>query len=150
MGKITPHPAIARGPRLRPPEPLTRHHDVSEFDCGKPDLNNWLVHYALRSEGRSARAYVVTADQRVVGYYCLVAGAVMRDQLPKSMRRNLPDQVPVIVLGRLAVDLKFKSRGFGQGLLKDALLHVKPIIVTLAHRASFLCRFGSVPRPRGG
>jgi GNAT superfamily N-acetyltransferase len=122
MGKVTPHPSIARGPQLRPPEHLGVGHDVSSFDCGKPDLNAWLGRQASRSEGRSARTYVIAVDSRIVGYYCLVAGSVIRDELPKSLRRNLPDQVPVIVLGRLAVDVKFVSRGLGKGLLKDALL----------------------------
>src|SRR5260370_20653423 len=121
MGKVTPHPTIARGPQLRPPEHLTGRHDVSTFDCGKTDLNKWLVRQARRSEGRSARTYVVTVDSRVVGYYCLAAGSVIRDELPKAgLRRNAPDQVPVIVLGRLAVDAKFAFRGFGKGLLRDA------------------------------
>jgi GNAT superfamily N-acetyltransferase len=122
MGKVTPHPAIARGPQLRPPQRLVADHDVSTFDCGKLDLNDWLVRQASRSEGRSARAYVITVGMRIVGYYCLVAGSVMRGELPKALRRNLPEQVPVIVLGRLAVDKKFQSRGLGKGLLKDALL----------------------------
>jgi GNAT superfamily N-acetyltransferase len=122
MGEVTPHPSIARGPQLRPPEHLRVSQDASRFDCGKPDLNDWLARQANRSEGRSARTYVITVGSRVVGYYCLVAGSVIRDELPKSVRRNLPDQVPVIVLGRLAVDVKFASRGLGKGLLKDAFL----------------------------
>jgi len=136
MGKVTPHPAITRGPQLRPPEHLTTQHDVSAFDCGKPDLNDWLARQARQSDGKSARTYVVASDLRVVAYYCLAAGAVIRGELPNArLRRNLPAQVPVIVLGRLAVDSKFSSRGLGKGLLKDALLRSLTVSETVGARA---------------
>jgi GNAT superfamily N-acetyltransferase len=158
MGKVTPHPTIARGPQLRPPERLTTLHDVSEFDCGNPDLN-WLVRQARRVDGRSARTYVVAVDRRVVGYYCLAAGAVIRGELPSArLRRNLPDQVPVIVLGRLAIDLKFSSRGLGKGLLKDTLLRSLTVSEMVGARAvlvhaiddgacGFYRKFGFLPFP---
>ncbi len=159
MGKVTPHPTIVRGPQLRPPEHLNTRHDVANFDCGKPDLNSWLVRQSRKSEGRSARTYVVTIDDIVVGYYCLAAGSVIRDELPKaSLRRNAPDQVPVIVLGQLAVDIKFASRGFGTGLLKDALLRSLNVSEAVGARAvlvhaidseacGFYLKFGFLPFP---
>ena len=121
---------------MRPPERLSSSHDVSAFDCGKPDLNNWLVRQARISEGRSARTYVVAVGSRVVGYYCLAAGSAIRDDLPRAgLRRNAPEQVPVIVLGRLAVDLKFAARGFGKGLLQDALLRCLNVSEAVGARA---------------
>jgi GNAT superfamily N-acetyltransferase len=159
MGKVTPHPVMVRGPQLRPPERLSAAHDISGFDCGKPDLNDWLVRQARRSEGRSARTYVATADSRVVGFYCLAAGSVIRDQMPNAnLRRNVPEQVPVIVLGRLAVDKKFAGRGFGKGLLKDALLRCLNVSEAVGARAvlvhaiddeacGFYRKFGFLPFP---
>src|ERR1700737_1796803 len=159
MGKGTPPPAIVRGPQLRPPVHLTARHDVSTFDCGKTDLNNWLIRQACRSEGRSARTYVITVDLRVVGYYCLAAGSVIRAELPRAgLRRNAPDQVPVIVLGRLAIDAKFASRGFGKGLLKDAILRCLNVSEAVGARAilvhaiddeacGFYRKFGFLPFP---
>ena len=121
---------------MRPPERLVPSHNVSIFDCGKPDLNDWLVRQARRGEGRSARTYVVSVERRVVGYYCIAAGSVIREELPKaSLRKNMPDQVPVIVLGRLAVDLQFACRGFGKGLLKDALLRSLNVSESVGARA---------------
>ena len=38
------------------------------------------------------------------------------------VRRNMPDPVPVMVLGRLAVDRAYQGRGLGEGLLRDAIL----------------------------
>jgi GNAT superfamily N-acetyltransferase len=144
---------------MRPPERLVPQHDVSTFDCGKPDLNDWWVRQAHRGEGRSARTYVVSVDWRVAGYYCIAAGSVIREELPKaSLRKNMPDQVPVIVLGRLAVDLEFASQGLGKGLLKDALLRSLNVAESVGARAvlvhaiddgacGFYTKFGFLPFP---
>jgi predicted N-acetyltransferase YhbS len=122
MGNVTPHPSIAGGPLLRPPEPLREDHLLAGFDCGKPDLNRWLLERGRKSEGRTSRTFVACADRHVVGYYCLSTGAVIRDALPRSLRRNTPDAVPVFVMGRLAVDLRHQGKGFGKGLVRDAIL----------------------------
>ncbi len=123
MGNVTPlTQPTGGGPQPRPPEPLRDHHNITGFDCGKPDLNRWLARRSFESEGRTARTFVVSADGRVVGFYCLSTGSVIRSELPKSFTRNTPDPVPVLVMGRLAVDLKYQHRGFGAGLLKDAIM----------------------------
>jgi GNAT superfamily N-acetyltransferase len=104
------------------PEPLNERHDVSNFDCGNAPLNDWLKRQTASGEGLSARTYIVTGNGVIAAYYCLVAGSVARSVLPNAkLRRNMPDQVPVIVIGRLAVDLRFQRAGLGQGLLKDAI-----------------------------
>jgi predicted N-acetyltransferase YhbS len=114
---------------------------------------------ARASEGRSARTYVVAAGRRVIGYYCLAAGSVTRADLPRaSLRRNQPEQVPVIVLGRLAVDVDFAGCGIGKGLLKDALarslsaaagIGVRGILVhAIDHQAAgFYLKFQFLPFP---
>jgi GNAT superfamily N-acetyltransferase len=108
---------------ISPPEPLTSAHDLSAFDCGVPELNDWLKLRAALSEAKTSRTYIVTNDRRVVAYYCLSAGAVLRGELPSSkLRRNTPEQVPVIAIGRLAVDRACQGKGYGKGLLKDAIL----------------------------
>jgi predicted N-acetyltransferase YhbS len=63
-----------------------------------------------------------SARATVVGYYCLATGAVVRDEAPKPMQRNMPDPIPVVVLGRLAVDQQFQGLGIGRALLRDAVL----------------------------
>jgi GNAT superfamily N-acetyltransferase len=60
----------------------------------------------------------------VVGYYCLATGAIVRAEAPKSLQRNMPDPIPIIVLGRLAVDQRYQGHGFGKALLRDAILRV--------------------------
>ena len=106
-----------------PPEPIKPTHDVETFDCGNPTLNDWLRKRALESETTGAsRTYVVCYENKVVGYYCLASGSVIRAEAPGKIRRNMPDPIPVMVLGRLAVDVSHQSKGIGKGLVKDAVL----------------------------
>lgn len=114
---------------------------------------------ALHSEGRSARTYVVTAAGRVLAYSCLAAGAVVRSNLGRvKLRASMPDQVPVIVLGRLAVDRAWQARGLGRGLLKEGivralgasdLIGVRAILVHAIDEAAvaFYRRFGFLDSP---
>lgn len=111
-------------PRPTPPEPLTPTHDCREFDCGEPALNDWLRLRALANESRFSRTYVTCMEGRVVGFYCLSAGAVDRAVVPGRLRRNAPDRVPVTILGRLAVARGHAGQGIGADLLSDALARV--------------------------
>ena len=110
-------------PPLSAPEHLTAQHDVSAFDSGVPELDTWLERRALQNEASGAsRTYVVSAGGRVVGYYALATGAVAQQGATGKVRRNMPEPIPVMVLGRLAVDREQQGRGLGSALLKDALL----------------------------
>lgn len=111
-------------PKLQSPVPLRADHDISSFSCQHDSLNSWLVKRALANGMSGAtRTYVVcAADRRVVGYYALAAGALAAVAAPSRLRRNMPDPLPLIVLGRLAVDSAWIGRGIGSGLLKDAVL----------------------------
>lgn len=106
---------------LSSPQAISADDDPNHFDCGTEVLNAWLRRHALRSEGSSARTYVVREGARVVGYYCLATGGVTRTSVPRKIRHGLPDPVPVMILGRLAVDKSYQRRGIGSGLLRDAL-----------------------------
>jgi GNAT superfamily N-acetyltransferase len=110
-------------PTFRAPEHLTARHDVSGFDSGVPELDTWLKRRALQNEASGAsRTYVVSARGRVVGYYALATGAVAQQEATGKVRRNMPDPIPVMVIGRLAVDREYQRHGLGSALLKDALL----------------------------
>lgn len=113
-------------PALLAPVLLTTGHDTSAFTCRHESLSIWLHKRALANAASGAsRTYVVCADkdpQQVVGYYALAAGSIAGAAAPGSLRRNMPDPLPVIVLGRLAVHGEWLARGIGSGLLKDALL----------------------------
>ncbi len=110
---------------LAAPVPLSTIHDLEPFDCGVRSLDTWLTRQALKNEASgSSRSYVVCKGNTVVGYYCLAAGAIVRNEAPKPVQRNMPDPIPVMVLGRLAVDRAYQDTGIGSGLLRDAIFRV--------------------------
>lgn len=147
--------------RLRHPVPLTRQHDRSEFDSGHRLLDSWLRTRALKNETSGASRTFVTTQipgDAVAGYYTLAASAVAVRTAPGSVRRNMPDPVPVILLGRLAVDHRFQGSGIGASLLRDAMLrvvqasHVVGVRALLVHAidenaAAFYQRFGFIASP---
>jgi GNAT superfamily N-acetyltransferase len=107
------------------PEKLRANHDLSEFDCGEPELDNWLRRRALNNEqSGAARTYVVCSGQQVVGYYALAVGAVAHVEASGRVRRNMPDPIPVMIIGRLAVHKDFQGRKIGPALLRDAILRI--------------------------
>jgi ribosomal protein S18 acetylase RimI-like enzyme len=101
---------------------LTSNHELGSFDCGVPDLNIWLRTSALRNQKENtSRTFVLTEDEKVVAFYCLATASTERESLPNSKQRNSPRDVPLISLGRLAVDIKFQGLGIGALLLRDAI-----------------------------
>ena len=109
---------------LKAPVPLTAEHDVADFDCTEPALNDWLKQRALKNESRFSRTYVVCDDDRVVAYVCVSAGSIERAAVPAKLRRNAPDAIPVSVIGRLAVSKDYAGQGLGADLLADALRRI--------------------------
>jgi GNAT superfamily N-acetyltransferase len=110
---------------------LARRHERSSFDFGQPALNDWLIHKAGQFERRDlARTYVATRPEEthVGGYYAISSHRVLFEALPEAEAKGLPRlDVPVLLLGRLAVDQAFQGKGLGALLLIDALrraLHV--------------------------
>ena len=113
----------AAAPTWGAPEHLNASHDLTAFDSGVAALDDWLKKRALGNEATGAsRTYVVCVGSRVVGYYALAAGAVAEREATGRVRRNMPDPVPVMLLGRLAVDKACQGLGVGAGLLRDAIL----------------------------
>ncbi len=110
--------------RISAPVPLTADHDLSEFDCGEPALNDWLKNRALQNESRFSRTYVISEDDKVVAYFCISAGAVRRGAAPSQLRRNAPEPIPVAIIGRLAVSRKQAGKGLGADILADALRRI--------------------------
>jgi GNAT superfamily N-acetyltransferase len=108
---------------LSAPTLLAPEHETRSFACGEPILDDWLKRRALANQASGAsRTFVVTDDdRRVMGYYALAAGAVAHQDATRSIRRNMPDPVPVMVLGRLAVDVRAQPQKLGAALLQDAL-----------------------------
>jgi len=98
-------------------------HQLDDFSCGEEVLDNWLKRRARSNqENGASRTYVVTEGEgRVIGYYCLSSGAIAAVDAPGSVRRNMPDPIPMAILGRLAIDTSFQGRGIGTAMLQDAV-----------------------------
>jgi GNAT superfamily N-acetyltransferase len=159
MGEVTDI-SIALGGKLSPPSAITSAHDLTQFHCGIEALDDWLRFRALKNEGRSSRTYIVSQGRTAVGYYCLSTGAEKRASIPLKIARNTPDPVPLILLGRLAVDLNHQGMGIGAGLLKDALQRVAQISKAVGSRAlivhaidqnamAFYVKYGFIEFPYG-
>jgi len=109
--------------KLHAPQPLTADHQLNTFNCGETSLDEWLKRRALlnQSNGASRTFVVVDESQLVMGYYALAAGAVHHQDATRSIRQNMPDPIPVMVLARLAVDISTQGMQLGAGLLRDAV-----------------------------
>lgn len=144
---------------LASPVPLTKGHDVAGFTCGIASLDAWLKTRALKNQMTGAsRSYVVCEGVRVLAYYALASGAVAISTAPGAFRRNMPDPVPVVVLGRLAVDTSLHGVGYGRALVRDAgyrmiqaadTIGIRGMIVhALSPQAkAFYERVGFIPSP---
>lgn len=106
---------------INPPQLITPEHNVLEFNSKSETLNKWLKEKALKSEGDTARTYVVTIENQVIGYYCLATSSVAHFIATSKAKRNAPDPIPCMLIGRLAVDTKWEGQGIGSGLLRDAI-----------------------------
>lgn len=112
-------------PRPSAPQPLGTDHDLDAFTSGVEPLDDWLKHRALHNEVEGgSRSFVVCEGRRVVGYYSLAAGSVLSGVATGRVRRNMPNPIPIVLLGRLAIDRGWQGRGLGSDLLRDAVLRV--------------------------
>lgn len=145
---------------LRVPEPLNAQHRLEGFDCGKPALNDWLLRHARQAQGSgSAKTFVVTDDDRVVGYFALTVGQVDTLEVPERIRKGMGQYpVPVVILARLAVSIKDQGRGIGVGMLQSAIRRTFLIAEQAGIRAMlthpideeatrFYTRFGFIASP---
>lgn len=148
--------------RYTRPLPLSPAHGRDGFDSGNTILDSWLRDRAHKNEKSGASRTFVTCpsgdDHTVAGYYTLAASSVALDQAPGPVRRNMPDPIPVILLGRLAVDEHHQGAGLGSSLLQDTILRVAGaadsvgIRALLVHAiddpaAMFYRHFGFIPSP---
>ena len=125
-------------PRLSGVERLDDSFELSAFNSRKEALDEWLRKYALvNQKSDSAKTYVVHREKRVVGYYCLAANCISTITASKRAAAGQPQKgtVPVIILGRLAVDKSEQGKGLGEALLKDALLRCEQAADSIGVRA---------------
>lgn len=120
---------------LSAPVPLAPEHDVSMFSCGHVSLDDWLKRRAHNNQKNGAsRTYVVTDGACVIAYYALASGALASAAATGKLRRNMPDPIPMAILGRLAIDEAFQGKGLGRALFRDAALRILPAADTIGIR----------------
>lgn len=110
-------------PPLTAPQALAATHLLNDFACGEATLDDWLKRRALSNQlsGASRTFVVADAENCAFGYYALAAGAISQQQASGAVRRNMPEPIPVLVLGRLAVDRRTQGIKLGAALLQDAV-----------------------------
>jgi len=145
--------------KISNPEPIHDSHQIQHFCSGENVLDDWLKQRALKNHRQGAsRTFVVHENNHVIGFYCLSVGSVLREVTSGKIRRNMPNQIPVMILGRLAVDKHYQNQGVGVGLLKDAVLRTQKVAedagirALLVHAMSisakhFYKRFGFIESP---
>lgn len=112
-------------------EPLG-DHDVSAFACGNAELDEWLRRHARTATGQGTRTYgLVDGKGSVVGYFAVAPHLLVRDEAPPRLARVAPQQIPAILLAKLALDSSIQARGLGAELL----VHAFDTIVTATRRA---------------
>jgi GNAT superfamily N-acetyltransferase len=141
-------------------ERLAKSHERQPFSCGQPALDEWLKTRAGQFDRKDmARTFVAVnpGQTRVLGYYALASHRVRFEALPEDQAKGLPKiDVPVVLLGRLAVDQSMQGKGLGSFLLIDALRRALQVSKEVGIRAvevdaldeqarSFYLKYGFVP-----
>lgn len=150
--------------RFDRPAVIDDSHDLSQFKSGELVLDDWLRTRALKNLALAAsRTFVVCSagSSRVMGYYALSMGGLYAVDTPGSVRRNMPEIIPSVILGRLAVDERAQGSGLGAILLNDAVnrslvaaesVSARLIVVhAISEKAEqFYIRFGFAKMPTEG
>lgn len=112
--------------RVLAPTLLGPDHRLDGFESGIANLDDWLKRRARANQVHGAsRTYVLAeADGTVLGYYALASGGLALSEASGSIRRNMPDPIPMAILGRLAIDRRHQGKGLGVALLQDAVMRV--------------------------
>jgi len=120
---------------LAAPALLADHHDIGDFNSGVASLDDWLKRRARPNQiSGASRTYVVAEGARVVGYASLASGALALNEAPGKVKRNMPDPIPMAILGRLAIDQRWQGKGLGVALLQDAVIRTAQAAAILGIR----------------
>ncbi|WP_345951308.1 GNAT family N-acetyltransferase [Mucilaginibacter sp. PAMB04274] len=144
---------------------LDKTHDKKEFECGQPALDNYIKRQASQDVKKDlAVCYVLCqkGNTTVMGYYTLSSHAVRKDELPDDLAQKLSYQeIPTVLLGRLALSSSHQGKGLGHYLLGEALTRCAElgkqmgILAVMVDpiddkAAKFYKAFGFIPLPGSG
>lgn len=120
---------------LSRPEPLSDGHELADFSSGVASPDDWLKRRARANQiSGASRTFVVAEANKVLGYYALASGGIAVTTSVGRFRRTMPDPIPVVVLGRLAIDLSQQGKGLGRALFRDCALRVAHAADTIGIR----------------
>ncbi len=95
-----------------------KKHDRNQFDCGVDVLNTYLIKFANQDQKRSlTKIYVLAEETKIIGYYSISAHSILRNNLPDDHNLGGYNELPFLLLGRLAVDKNYHGQGFGDTLI---------------------------------
>ena len=108
---------------LQTPRRLIRQDVTTGFHSGAAELDDWFQRYAWQNQkANNAVTYVTTQDDVILGYYAITTAAYSRNDAPEGLNhRSRPEEIPCILLARLAVDERAQGHGIGAAMLKDAI-----------------------------
>ncbi len=111
------------------PIAITKDHIISNFDCGVTSLNHWLSKKALRNATKGfTQTFVINSNNNIVaGYYSTAMGTIKRQNMPKTLQRNAPNEIPIAILCRLAVDINYSGQGLGEAMLVNAIERIENV-----------------------
>ena len=114
---------------LNSPTVINKEHVTNNFDCVVPSLNNWLSKKSLRNatKGFTQTFVVSTNNNLVVGYYSTAMGTIKRQNIPKALQRITPNEIPIAILCRLAVDINHSGKGLGEAMLVNAIERIENV-----------------------
>lgn len=139
---------------------LSSEFNISNFNCGCHQLDHYLKNYAILNQNINVgQTYILHIENSnfAMGYYTISAANVIKNDLPviERLTKELPRYpIPCILIGKLAIDKKYKNQGLGKFLLADALKRVKSlsadlgcfavIVDSLESSSSFYEKFGFI------
>lgn len=104
---------------------LDSQQDRTRFDCGEPPLNDYLQKFSFQhKKSNLSRTFVITLlddPNQILGFYTLSAGSITFNQLPEKMGKFPRYPIPIVRIGRLAIDKTVQGMRLGESLLMDAL-----------------------------
>ncbi|GAB3073019.1 Acetyltransferase (GNAT) family protein [Corynebacterium aquatimens] len=133
---------------VQPTRVLDKKDNSRNFCSGIDELDLWLRRFAWKNQkAKNSVTYVSTVNDEVVGYYCLSAGSVLKDELPTGLPGgNRPIMTPVIILGRFAVDKRAQGKGLGTALLRDAIVRAESASTTIGAMGLVIHRYNETAK----
>lgn len=109
--------------RILEPRKLSSTDDRSKFACGAEELDIWFQRYAKQNlQANNAVTYVTTTNEgQIAGYYAICSAGVSKEHVPDQFGKRRPQDIPCILLARLAIDKRFQGHGIGRHLFRDAI-----------------------------